>query len=409
MSVQDEVYNEILREWEARVADPAIFEHIDILFPAFAFSRVNAGRVNDRWVSRYKKDLTLPRYRNAEKTCVRRELRFREQGDWNNFVSVFDRYMSDRGLTSLFEVYKDISRELGLAMPMPGDKEVVEAYERKARRIALMDTLVDYFCWNLENNKSQKASATRTYLKKSRGLTLEAASRLCLGFVPGWEKVTRYITIDRHFKKEDLDAVCGVVNDENYTAVGKSHVLAVPYECGGVVKGFLFRRIDDSRPGPKYLANANLDRGSVFFNIKADRDPKDIIVVEGEMDALKATAEGIDNVVAIGGSEIAGERRRQVEDALRRGVKKITLCLDLDPRKDSEEPNFEGRHAHLMKCVHTIKDVDPSFEEIYIASFDTPSDPDEFIRKNGVEAFRKMIVDAVPYWEYLYAYKKGNQ
>jgi len=26
-----------------------------------------------------------------------------------------------------------------------------------------------------------------------------------------------------------------------------------------------------------------------------------------------------------------------------------------------------------------------------------------------VEAFRKMIVDAVPYWEYLYAYKKGNQ
>ena len=62
-----------------------------------------------------------------------------------------------------------------------------------------------------------------------------------------------------------------------------------------------------------------------------------------------------------------------------------------------------------MKCVHTIKDVEPSFEEIYIASFDTPSDPDEFIRKNGVEAFRKMIVDAVPYWEYLYEYKKGNQ
>ena len=409
MSDAEELYIAILREWEGRVADPVIYEHLDILFPAFAFRRVKAGQSDDHWASRYKLDLTIPRYRNAEKTRVSRDLRFHEQGDWDNYESFVDMYMRDRGFTNMYEVYRDVSRVLGLAMPMPGDKEVVEAVERKSRRAALMDTLVDYFCWNLENNKSQKASATRTYLKKSRGLTLEAASRLCLGFVPGWEKVTRYITIDRHFKKEDLDAVCGVVNEENFTAVGKSHVLAIPYECGGVVKGFLFRRIEDSKPGPKYLANADLDRGSVFFNIKADRDPKDIIVVEGEMDALKATAEGIDNVVAIGGSEIAGERRRQVEDALRRGVKKITLCLDLDPRKDSEEPNFEGRHAHLMKCVHTIKDVDPSFEEIYISSFDTPSDPDEFIRKNGVEAFRKMIVDAVPYWEYLYAYKKGNQ
>ena len=409
MSDKEEVYITILCEWEDRVANPAIYEHLDILFPAFAFRRVNAGRDKDHWSSRYKLDLTIPSRRNSEKTRVSRDLWFHEQGDWDNSISFVDMYMRDRGLTTMFEVYKDVSRELGLAMPLPGDKEVVDAIEKKDRRGALMDTLVDYFCWNLEHNKSPKASATRTYLKKSRGLSIKEASRLCLGFVPGWEKVTRYITIDKHFRKEELDEVCGVVNAENYTAVGKTHVLSIPYECGGVVKGFLFRRIDDTKPGPKYLANADLDRGSVFFNIKADRDPKDIVVVEGEMDALKATAEGIDNVVAIGGSEIAGERRRQVEDALRRGVKKITLCLDLDPRKDSEEPNFEGRHAHLMKCVHTIKDVDPSFEEIYIASFDTPSDPDEFIRKNGVEAFRKMIVDAVPYWEYLYAYKKGNQ
>ena len=186
-------------------------------------------------------------------------------------------------------------------------------------------------------------------------------------------------------------------------------MLSIPYECGGVVKGFLFRRIDDSKDGPKYLANADLDRKSVFFNIKADRDPKDIVVVEGEMDALKATSEGIANVVAIGGSEIAGDRCHQVEDALRRGVKKITLCLDLDSKKDSGEANIGARHSHIMKSVHTIKDVEPTFDEIYIASFDSPSDPDQFIRDNGVEAFKRLLNDAVPYWEYLYRYKKDNQ
>ena len=90
-------------------------------------------------------------------------------------------------------------------------------------------------------------------------------------------------------------------------------------------------------------------------------------------------------------------------------MKKITLCLDLDSKKDSGEANIGARHSHIMKSVHTIKDVVPTFDEIYIASFDSPSDPDQFIRDNGVEAFKKLLNNAVPYWEYLYSYKKDNQ
>jgi DNA primase len=264
---------------------------------------------------------------------------------------------------------------------------------------------MDYFCWNLKNNKTQKAAAARSYLKSSRGFTAEQASSLLLGFVPEWSKVVRYVCVQKKFPKEVLDEVCCVENEDGYTAVGKTHVISIPYECGGELKGFLFRRTDDSKPGPKYIANSNLDRKSVFFNIPADRDEKSIVVVEGEMDALKATAEGIENVVAIGGSEIAGERRRQVEDAFARGVKKIFLCLDLDSVKDDpSQPNYEGQYAHVMRSVHTIKDVDPSFEEIYIVRFPEVSDPDEFIRNRGVEAFKKLIAEALPYWKYVSDY-----
>ena len=406
----ERVYLDILQEWEDRVADPAVYEHLDVLFPSFQFRRLYPGDPKkDHWASRYKLDLSLPRYKNAEKTVVyRSDMRFREQGDWDNGIGVIDRFISDQGLTNVFEAYVAISSRLGLAMPQAGDREVTEAVDRQARRSALMDTLVDYFCWNLENNKSAKASATRSYLKR-RGFTPKQSSHLLLGFVPDWSKVIRYITIDKHFPLEDLNEVCGVLNADNYTAVGKTHVLAIPYECGGVVKGFLFRRIDDSREGPKYLANANLDRKTVFFNIPAASDLEDIIVVEGEMDALKASAEGIRGVVAIGGSEVAGERRRQIEDALRRGVKRITLCLDLDAKKDSGEPNYAARHDHIMKSVHTIKDVDPSFEEIYVACFSEPSDPDEYIRERGGEAFRELLGNAVPYWCYLFEYKEGKR
>ena len=407
----DKYYLDILQEWEDRVAAPAIYEHVDTLFPKYSFRRVRAGDPKDHWASRYKIDLSLPRYRNAEKTVVyRSEMRFREQGDWDNSISVMDKYMQDVGLTNIYEAYKDVSSRLGLAMPLPGDKHIADQIAVKARRSALIETLVDYFEWNLDNNRSAKASACRTYLKNVRGISRQQAATFRLGFVPDWNKVVRYVTIDKHFAYEDLDRICGVMNGDNFTPVGKTHVLSIPYECGGEIKGFLFRRIDDAREGPKYMANADLDRKTVFFNIPFDSDPKDIIVVEGELDALKASAEDIPNVVAIGGSEISGERRRQIEDAIhRRGAKRITLCLDLDERKDGGGPNLEARHSHLMKSIHTIKDVSPDFEEIYVALFDEPCDPDQFIRERGGEAFRHLLDSAVPYWKYLYDYHSSRQ
>ena len=402
----EESYFDILKDWESRVADPAVYEHIDVLFPEFSFRRVQRGSDRDHWASRYKMDLTLPRVRNAEKTVIyRSDMRFREQGNWSGGLRVMDRIIQDLGLSSIYEAYKYVASKLCLSMPMADSKEVAEAVSRSQRRTALLETLLDYFCWNLQNNRSQKASSVRGYLKRQRGFTPEQASGLRLGFVPDWSKVVRYVTIDKKFRLEELDEVCGVRNSDGYTSVGKYHLLSIPYECGGVLKGFLFRRIDDTREGPKYIATANLDRKSAFFNIAADRDPKEIVVVEGEMDALKAAAEGIANVVAIGGSEISGERRRQVEDALRRGATKITLCLDLDVLKDDpSRGNLAARHEHLRRSIHTIQDVAPSFEEIYVALFADPSDPDEYIRGRGAEAFRTLVSEAVPYWKYMYDY-----
>ena len=146
------------------------------------------------------------------------------------------------------------------------------------------------------------------------------------------------------------------------------------------------------------------DQGQFFFSKFRSR-AEDILVVEGEMDALTATAAGVPDAVAIGGSEVTGERRRQIEDAFRRGVKRITLCLDLDTVKDSGGvPNLAARHEHIMKTVHTIKDVDPSFDNIFIANFPEPCDPDEYVNRFGSAAFLELVGQAVPYWRYACDY-----
>ena len=405
-----DAYIEILREWEDNVAKPFAYEHVAELFPAYQFRRVNAGSPSkDHWASRYKLDLTIPKVKNAEKTVIyRSDLRFREQGDWDNPVGLMDLYMREYGLSDIFRAYKHLSDRFGLRMPESNGPEVRKAVSARRTRESIMDELVSYFCWNLENNKTDKAARVRAYLSRERGFTPKQIRDLNLGFVPDWNSVIRRMTIDKGFSLEDLDTFCGVRNSDGKTSVGKSHTLAIPYECAGVVKGFIFRRVGDG-DGPKYIATQELDRKSAFFNITADPDPKDIVIVEGEFDALKASAEGMENVVAIGGAEIAGERRSQVEDAFRRGVRRITLCLDLD--EDKSVPGAakqEERFEHIMRSVHTIKDVDMSFDEIYVACFPTPSDPDEYIRKNGIDAFRSLVNDAVPYWDYLYAYKHNG-
>ena len=402
----DSVYLDILKEWEDREANPALYEQLDTFFPEYDFIRRQPGTLKDHWASRKKIDLSLPKHRLAEKTVVyRSELRFREQGDWDNYISVIDKIIENYGLSDIYAAYSFVSERLGLDMPKDDSEAVKESKKRSSRKETLLNTLVEYFEAQLLKGTTAKAAATRKYLLTARGFSKEDISRFHFGFVPTWNDVIRYITIQKGFRLEELDEVCGVRNEEGYTAVGKSHTLAIPYFCAGRIKGFLFRCTEGGRPGPKYIATEGLDRKSVFFNMQAG-PIREIVVVEGEMDALKATAAGVEGVVAIGGSELAGERRRQVEDAFRRGVRRITLCLDLDTKKDSEDPNLEARHGHVMKCIHTIKDVAPSFEDIFVACFQEPTDPDQFVRERGVNELKKLLDGAQPYWRYLYDYKE---
>lgn len=398
-----DVYLQILNEWEKTVANIQIYENLDMFFPSLQLRRLNPGTSKDRWVSRFKLDGSIPKHKNAEKSVIHRtDFQFREQGEYENGVFMMSKYQKDNNLPSLFKAYSNAADLLHLEIPRP-DSELVCAKERQNKfDYALLATLNDFFVSNLLNGYTTKVSSVRSYLKKKRGFTDEQISQLSFGFVPSWDIVERYITMEKKFRKEDLDRLCQVRNEELKTSVGKYNILSIPYVCGGVLKGFLFRRID-SDGYPKYIANTSLDRKSVFFNMPAAAE--DIIVVEGELDALKLTSSGIPGCVAIGGSDVSGERRKQLEDAFRRGVKRIFLCLDLDPTGDDpSKGDATARHRHIMKTIHTIKDVNPDFDAIYITLLPYPCDPDEFVRENGSAAFVDLLRGSKPYWRYVCDY-----
>lgn len=401
-------YIDILRRWERDVLFPLAYSRIDELLPEYGFRRKSGAGIRDHWASPLKIDGTAPKVRCREKTVVYPEdLSLREQGDWNRPVKVVDLVCRREGLSSVYEFGVWMSRRYGLDMPRPDSPEVRRAAARRLQAGELLEEMRDYFIWNLENNGSRGAGRARAYLMRERGLSMEAVRQAGIGFVPSWEKVVHHLTVRKGFPKDLFDEVCGGFSGEGRTPLGRSHTVVLPYVCGGLLKGFLYRTAE-ADVKPKYLASPGLDRASAFFGI-GERTDGSVVVMEGEMDVVSSWGAGLENAVAIGGSEISGDRRRQVEDAFRRGVERIVLFLDLDARRDgSGEPDRDSRYRHVMASVHTIKDIRPDFEEIHVVCPDIVCDPDSYIRERGVEEFRNLVDGAVPYWRYLYEYHMSS-
>lgn len=403
----DPAYIDILKQWERNVALPAIYENADRLFPEYELRRINPGRQNDHWASRFKLDMTLPKTRNAEKTVLyRSEMKFREQGEWDNAVGMIDMLMRRERLHSVYEAFSFADSTLGLLMPKPDAQAVKRAQYAANRKIQLLTFLQNCFSAYLNDKQSRNAGAVRAYLRK-RGFSQDDTVRFGFGCVPEWNSVIKAVS-DSGYSLAEITGVCDVRGYNGRTSVGTIHILSIPYRCAGEIRGFIFRQISSNNKHPKYIVNAGLDRKSVFFNIPKTIQDGRLLVVEGEIDALKANTAGIGNCAAIGGSEISGERKKQIEDAFNRGVKEITLCLDLDTSKNSEEPDLESRYKHVIKSIHTIKDVDIDFDNIYVACLDKAGDPDNYIQENGAEAFRKLVSNALPYWEFIARHKKES-
>lgn len=398
-----ESYIDILKDWEQKTANPAIYERLDTLFPELSLKRTDPGGEKDHWASALKLDLSRPKKTNPEKTVIYRlDMRFREQGEWDNPVWMMDLLRERRGIKSLYEAYRLASETIGLDMPVPGSDETMETVKRAERRKSLLNDMADYFSWNLENNRYKSAEAVRRYLSKERELRPEDWRAFRLGAVPRWDTVTRHMTEKRGYTMDEIEAACKVTNAEGRTSVGTVYTLAVPYVREGEVTGFLFRRITDG-DGPKYRASTGLDRKSSLFNLPDLRDEKmntGILVVEGEFDTIKATTSGLINVTAMCGSDISGEKRRMIEDAFAKGVRSITLCPDLDLDKDGK-PNHEKRREAIMRTIHTIKDVDLRFENIFVVELPYPGDPDSIIRERGRDEFERIIGTRIPYWKYI--------
>lgn len=363
-----------ITDWIKDELYPNLFEVIDTALPEFSFCRWSGG-----WRSSLKLDLTSPKTKRKDKTVVTKKAPgyILEQG--GDVLSLVD-YVMRRDGVEFIKAVETLADVVGLQLPKGEFNQ--ESYQRYKDQATLLEDCNSYFIYCLEN--STGADEIKAYLS-SRGYSDEDIKAMELGYIPDQAKLYKYL-LSKGYSQSLVDEVVKLNK-----GIGSTHRLTIPYRSGGSVKGFKFRTVGDATP--KYLNSTGLDRLGGFFNLSGIKGDKDVVIVEGELDSLSASARGVENVVATGGSSIAPE---QVRDAIKRGAKSFTLCLDRDPGKEVET------YKKITSAIEVI--LGEGVNRIYIArlpgSGDDKVDPDSLIKESGVDSFKQAIREALPYYEY---------
>jgi len=364
-----------ITDWIKYELYPTLFESIDTALPEFNFKRIGGN-----WISSNKLKITGEDGDSKGKVYVWETAPGLIKDFTRETSSIVD-YVIKRDGVEFIQAVKALADVVGLQLPTDPNfnKEDYQSYRDKA---TILEDCNGYFIYCLENATGE--DEVGTYLT-SRGYSPEDVKAMELGYIADQDKLFKYLLSKGHIQAL-IDKVVKLSK-----GIGSTHRLAIPYRSGGSIKGFKFRTTGEATP--KYLNSTGLDRIGGFFNLLGIKGDKDIVIVEGELDSLSATARGVENVVATGGSSINSD---QVKDAIKRGAKSFTLCLDTEPGKE------EATTKNINSAIEVI--LGEGVNRVYIVTLPDlgggKTDPDRLIKESGVDSFKTAIAQALPYYEY---------
>jgi DNA primase len=353
-------------DWETDNLTPLVFDNLGTILPEldFKFQKGN-------WYSSLKLDGTAPKVRRHDKTVVKKELPgiLIEAGESPR--NIIKHYAETRNLQR-YEARKKLADIVGVELPQ-GDYTEQQTSERKRRDI--MADAYAYFEYCLHSD-SQGAKDVLNYLTQKRGYSLELIKAMNLGYIPSQKQLTDHLA-KKYSAEEIKDAI------KFNAKIGDTHKLAITRTSAGRVIGFNFRTIGDHKP--KYIKPAGAEL-PIFINLPARIDNGDLIIVEGEIDSLHATALGIKNVVCVGRNDVSDE---QLIDAQRRGFTSVTICLDREPQKDAETS---------LKALKIGDQAQALGFDVFVIELDelnpAKTDLDNYLTAMGKDAFTDLIANA---------------
>tara|TARA_Y100000590_G_scaffold361189_1_gene417763 strand:+ start:485 stop:2260 length:1776 start_codon:yes stop_codon:yes gene_type:complete len=230
--------------------------------------------------------------------------------------------------------------------------------------------------------KNPNAEIAKNYLKK-RGLTIDEVKKFKIGFVT--KDLDFYEELSKIFEEKKLKD-CGLFyfdeRKKKYFERFRDRVIFPINNISGDPIGFGGRILDGNKNLAKYINSPETDffkKGSNLFNLdkarKLSNKIESIYLVEGYMDVIGLSKNGINNAVANLGTSLTN---KQIS-ILNQFFDQIIICFDGDE---------SGYKAALRAAENSIIELKPE-KKISFLFLPDDHDPDSFSNKYGKEYFEE--------------------
>jgi DNA primase len=297
----------------------------------------------------------------------------------------------------------DFVETLKLLAPKAGvvlDNKDFSDNSQKNKILKIMELSRKYFNFILssEKNNSESVRKIREYLV-GRGLSKEAMERWQIGYsLDSYEDLIKFLRGKGFNDNEILLAGMSFKSEKGkYFNRFRDRIMFPINDVNGRTVAFTARinpNVKDDKGLGKYINSPQTeiyDKSRILFGLDkakiAVKDKDELILVEGQMDAISVYEAGFENVCAISGTALTIYQL----NLIKRYTKNIVLAFD----QDSAGANATDRGiSEALKQGFNIK----------IAVLQNGKDPDEII-KNNPDDFTKILEEAPNIMDY-YLFKE---
>ncbi|MBR4874742.1 MAG: DNA primase [Clostridia bacterium] len=263
--------------------------------------------------------------------------------------------------------------------------EIQKKHDLRERILKMNKLSAKHFVSNLSKEDAEKA---RSYAK-NRGLSREIITAYGIGFAPdSWSDLTSFLN-EHGFKNDEIVAAGLAVKNEKGRVYDKfrNRLMFPIIDVRGNVIAFGGRALGED--AAKYMNSPEtpvFHKGDNVFGLNVAKGyglTDGLILVEGYMDAVSLHVHGFPNAVAGLGTALTDSQA----SLLKRYASVVYVCYDSDA-------------AGTKAAEKAIDVLSASGVKIKVLSYSGAKDPDEFLRKKGVESFKEVISKALSPTEY---------
>lgn len=301
-------------------------------------------------------------------------------------------FVSEYENVKFLEAVKIVADKCGIPFHGTIKKEKPKNNEQEYE---IMNLALKFYQNNLNSKEGIKA---KEYLRV-RNLDEDVIKEFDLGLALGGNYSLNKLLTNKKYSLDVIERL-GLVNQNNgyVNDVFQRRIMFPIHDLEGNVVGFTGRIYEDTNQA-KYINSKESNifkKGQILFNYHRAKQEikrkKEVILVEGNMDAIRMFASGIKNVVALMGTSLTEEQVAIIK-SLRA---KIILMFD----NDSAGEIATYQNGTILEEANLIP---------YIVRLSGEKDPDEYIIKNGVKALEENIKNPISFLDFKLKYFKKDK